>query len=422
LARSSAAHLVLTLALAATVLVIGVASASALVLRLHNGRTISYRPVSGALAPSPFASRARSKARLLEYHGGPIMPSNTNYAVYWDPEGGPAYPAEYQSGLNTYFKDLAHDSGGLQNVDSVATQYSDSASQFANYNSKFGGALIDTDPYPVSGCAAAVTCFTDEQLQAELKAYVEKNKLPHNITTEYFLLTPPGVEDCAETTACSAGSSLPVYCAYHSFIPMGGGSIIYANDPYVTGIEGCDNGEHPNNKPSDGALEGGLSHEHNESITDPEINAWFDSKGEENGDKCRTFEEASEYGTPLGKAKDGSKYNQVINGDLYWYQQEWSNEGARCEQRLEKAPPTVTRVSPKRGRASEETPVTISGSGFSEATAVTFGGVGAKFKVLSPVAIQAFSPPHPRGTVDVIVSTPAGSSAATKKDRFKYVK
>src|SRR6202023_2506411 len=119
LARSSVPRLVLATALAATALVIAATSASALVLRLHNGRSISYRPVSGALAPSPFSSKATSKPHLLEYHGGPIMPSNTNYAVYWDPKGGPAYPAEYQSGINTYFEDLAHDSGGLQNVDSV---------------------------------------------------------------------------------------------------------------------------------------------------------------------------------------------------------------------------------------------------------------------------------------------------------------
>ena len=43
--------------------------------------------------------------------------SNTNYAVYWRPSNGPAYPADYQPGINRYFSDLAHDSGLATNVD-----------------------------------------------------------------------------------------------------------------------------------------------------------------------------------------------------------------------------------------------------------------------------------------------------------------
>ena len=117
---------------------------------------------------------------------------------------------------------------------------------------------------------------------------------------------------------------------------MGAGQLIYANDAFVTGNPGCDDENHPNG-PSDGVLEGGLSHEHNESITDPEPNsAWTDigGNGGENGDKCRTFKASSEFGPVLGKAPNGAKYNQVINGHLYWYQQEWSNQGRTCLQRF----------------------------------------------------------------------------------------
>src|SRR5205823_4440325 len=183
----------------------------------------------------------------------------------------------------------------------------------------------------------------------------------HDLTHEYFVLTPPEVEDCFEASSfeCSAGSTSPVYCAYHNFITLTGGPLVYANDPYVTGNAGCDDGEHPNNKPSDGALQGGLSHEHNESITDPELNAWFASSGAENGDKCRTFNETTEFGAPLGTAPDGSRYNQVVNSSLYWYQQEWSNEGLACLQRLAVGAPAVTKVTPKTGPVNGGTAVTI---------------------------------------------------------------
>jgi hypothetical protein len=161
----------------------------------------------------------------LDYNGGPVMPSNTNYTIYWQPSGAPAYPAGYETGVNEYLENLAHDSGGTSNVDSVSGQYNDAAGQFASYSSHFGGALIDTDPYPANGCTRAAICLTDEQLQAELTAFVTAHGLPRDLTHEYFLLTPPGVEDCftAQGKECSAGTSKPVYCAYHGNIPLGGG-------------------------------------------------------------------------------------------------------------------------------------------------------------------------------------------------------
>jgi hypothetical protein len=123
-----------------------------------------------------------------------------------------------------------------------------------------------------------------------------------------------------------------VYCAYHGNIPAGEGQIIYSNDPYVTGILGCDDGNHPNGTSADGALQGGLSHEHDESITDPEPNnAWTDFGGIEGeiGDKC-----AGANGAAVGTAGNGASYNQVVNGHFYWYQEEWSNQTHQCLQRL----------------------------------------------------------------------------------------
>jgi IPT/TIG domain/PKD domain len=340
------ARAALIAALSASILAAAAASAPARIVHLENGKTLSYLPLAGTPGAAPLDEFFTN----LDYNGGPVMASNSNYAFYWDPAGAPAYPSDYQPGVNRYFGDLAHDSGGHANVDSISTQYNDAAGEFAAYESHFAGVIIDTDPYPANGCKRAAICLTDAQLQAELSKYVGAHGLPADLAHEYFLLTPPGVEDCFEATGheCSAGSSSPVYCAYHGNIPVGGGGeVIYSNDPYVNEIEGCDDGNHPNGTSSDAALQGGLSHEHNESITDPEPNnAWTDigSFTGEIGDKCRTFEPASEFGPPLGKAKNGAKYNQDINGHFYWYQQEWSNQRHRCMQRLTftGAEPTAT--------------------------------------------------------------------------------
>ncbi len=343
---STGVRLTATALLCAGLLVAGASSASAVIVHLPHGKTLSYQPLRGAASALAFTPFDRFFSNL-DYNGGPVMASNSNYTFYWDPAGAPSYPAEYQSGVNQYLEDLAHDSGGAQNVDSVSTQYNDAAGAFANYESHFAGAILDTDPYPANGCSRAPICLTDAQLQAELSKYVLAHGLPHDLAHEYFLLSPPGVEDCFEAAGneCSAGSSKPVYCAYHGSIPLAEGEIVYANDPYVTGNTGCDDGKHPTGKPSDGALQGGLSHEHNESITDPEPNnAWTDigGSGGEVGDKC----DASK-GAALGAAPNGAPYNQVINGHEYWYQQEWSNQGSECLQRftLSGAEPTASFTS-----------------------------------------------------------------------------
>jgi hypothetical protein len=397
------------------------AGASALIVRLPNGRNISIQPRRGHLPTLPGTTGLNSTTNLT-YHGGPVMSSNTNYAFYWAPSGSPVYPAEYQSGVDQFFEDLSHDSGGQQNVDSVAVQYTDSSGQAASYDSHFAGAIVDTDPYPANGCSRAPICLTDAQIEAELSAYISAHGLPRDLAHEYFVLTPPTVEDCFEASGleCSAGTSAGAYCAYHGSFNSGGGVIVYANDPYVTGIEGCDTGEHPNDKPSDGVIMGGLSHEHNESITDPELDAWYGSNGEENGDKCRTFVESSEYGTPLGTAPDGARFNQLINGHEYWYQQEWSNEGSVCKQRLGLTAPVVSKLGPSKGPVGGGTQVKITGTGFTGATSVHFGAKAASFTVTSSTKIVATAPAGTVGTVDVTVTNQIGTSAITTADRYKY--
>ncbi len=413
--------------------VLGLGSGDAFALIVHlKGKTLGYQPLPGAapalITPLVNAKPPSGKAKAgkpLEYNGGPVMTSNTNYALYWDPSGAPTYPAGYEQGLDKYFEDLAHDSGGNKNTDSVLTQYYDTAGEHANYDSHFGGALIDTDPYPANGCSAAPICFTDQQLRTEIAKYVEGHGLPTGLSHEYFMLTPSGVESCFEAAghACSAGAGHAAYCAYHGYISASAGTIVYANDPYVDGTE-CDFGEeHPNGNPSDATIGGGLSHEHSESVTDPELDAWYDVKGEEIGDKCRTFKESTEYGEPLGYASNGAKYNQIIDGGLYYYQQEWSNEAGGCAQRSAVLP-IVQKITPKKGAPGGGTTVTITGSNFAGPATVDFGEVAAtEVTVESSTSLTAVSPPGVAGSkVNVTVTTSAGTSAVVKKVSFKYLK
>jgi hypothetical protein len=84
-------------------------------------------------------------------------------------------------------------------------------------------------------------------------------------------------------------------------------------------------------------------------------------------------------------------------------------------------PPAVSGVSPGGGPASGGTPVTVTGSGFGGATAVTFGATAAaSFTPGTGNQLTATSPAG-TGTVDVTVTTPAGTSGANPADRFTYL-
>jgi IPT/TIG domain/Cep192 domain 4 len=89
------------------------------------------------------------------------------------------------------------------------------------------------------------------------------------------------------------------------------------------------------------------------------------------------------------------------------------------------APPpssvSVSGVSPVSGPAGGGTGVVITGRGFTGATGVSFGGTAATNFTVDPAAahITATSPPG-TGTVDITVTTPAGTSPASPADQFAY--
>jgi len=84
--------------------------------------------------------------------------------------------------------------------------------------------------------------------------------------------------------------------------------------------------------------------------------------------------------------------------------------------------PTVTNVSPNAGSTSGGTTVTITGTNFNNTSvAVHFGATAAiSVTVVSDTSITAVSPAHALGTVDVTVTTNAGTSATSSADHFTY--
>jgi len=235
--------------------------------------------------------------------------------------------------------------------------------------------------FPSSGCTDPLgntsICLTDAQLRTEITHAISVNGWTSSATHMFFIYTPRGVTSCFDGSQGICAYNY--YCAYHSNIGNGGGATIYGNMAYPVydGFDLCEdesNAQHPNGDgPADIVLST-TSHEHNEAITEPEVDpdftGWYDDNdfvtGGENGDKCAYY-----YGKSTGRS--GARYNQTINGDPYYLQLEWSNSNVDCVAKY--SGPLVSGLSPNHGVVGQ--PVQIKGKNLGTVTGVTFNGTAA---------------------------------------------
>ena len=325
---------------------------------------------SPATAPRNFDGAPEGGGPLLK-HSGPVMHSSNTHVIYWDPNG--EFTTTTKGIVNGFFTNVAHDSGLASNVFGVAGQYTDGSGNAA-YNSTFAGALVDGDAYPASGCTVPKEvdlgppyseCLTDSQLQAELSTYIGAHSLTKGSTQLYFLLLPHTVATCLPEKEVEPGvfihpCSNNFFCAYHSIISGGtSNEIVYADIPFslldTEWAKGCQDDGHagiqqpsPDNaggkntetRFADVALKY-ISHEYIEATTDPQLNAWFDAKGLEIGDKCNGvspdlaedgigYDKNAFLPTLGGSAGSGNLFNQSIDTGSYYLQSEWDNAGKAC--------------------------------------------------------------------------------------------
>jgi hypothetical protein len=324
--------------------------ASAKVTRTPSGHPVSIMVRPGTASSS--TSRTASGALLLS-HGGPVLTGETPYLVYWAPTGH-SITASSVSLMNRYLGDVAADSGrSTTNVYSVLAQYGSPYSQTFNASAQ---AVLDTHAYPSKqgGCklAAGMTaCVTDAAIQTELASLIAAHRLPSpsapgsGSTPIFFVITPVDVNVCLSGGSCVSNS----FCAYHDYFALGGSDVLYASVPFsvfASSSKGCQTDgnsiyETPVGPGGDQAynIADDLSHELSETITDPLINAWYTTNGYEVGDLCEAYGATADpgkglsplaYSPAFGVASTGYLYDQVINGDQYYNQTEYSNGAGQC--------------------------------------------------------------------------------------------
>jgi hypothetical protein len=326
------------LVLAAALLAAGVVAvnASAIVVPATASQSaVGFFPSIGYVQSHHVACTTSCSA-LLFHSGGVVQHGEREYMVFWMPAGH-YMPPSYRSGLSTFLSDYASADYLPGNPFSVAQQYSDKsgpggALRFVPYALVNGGVIVDTNPYPASACTDPGTsvCLSDAQIQTEIKSVVQARGLPENLNTEYTLFTPVGVGSCFTGSSSCAYTT---FCGYHGVFNGASGPIVYANMPWAYMVNGCDvNMAFGTGFANGSAIDpevGVWSHELIETMTDVQLNAWYDSSGNEIGDKCAYNYNGTTLGSMTGLPNNGLGFwDTGAAGDEYLLQTEFSNRNS----------------------------------------------------------------------------------------------
>jgi hypothetical protein len=223
----------------------------------------------------------------ISYHGGPVLGTPNVYLIWYgnwnqsnssDTAAGQQIVRDFLHGLSGspyYVTNASY--GTPSGMFSVQEEYTDSYSQG--------------------------TQLSDSGVQAVVTHAMSSGSLPKDTNGIYFVLTS---SDVAETSGfCSQ------YCGWHTYGTISGSNIKYA---FVGNAYRCLNAcaaqtVGPNDNAGVDGMVSVIAHELEESNTDPDLNAWYDSRGYEDADKC-----AWTFGSKQTRASSGAYYNMTLPG------------------------------------------------------------------------------------------------------------
>ena len=220
-------------------------------------------PASGFVPANAHAAKPGGGGHLflLNWYGGPVMHSTTVVPVYWGTKwNNGTFVGDKVSGLDTFYKGV----GGTDYLHTNSEYYDGGGNVNTSSVSK-GGNLTDATATP-SG-APSTTAVLNE---------VAKMTGGRPAAGAYYPVY-------SDQPRGSAG-----YCAWHSSGTINGIQVEFGFFFNLDGDPGCDPQAPTNIGHSQGlsALANVSGHELSEMLTDPQLNAWYDTKGAENSDKC----------------------------------------------------------------------------------------------------------------------------------------
>jgi hypothetical protein len=284
---------------------LGAAAASAQIVPDPNGEkddkgVVKLKSVHGIVKnASPFGGFTNG----IRYHGGPVMLGTTNIYYIW-------YGNWSGNTATTILTDLASNINGSPYFN-INTTYYDASSTHVSNAVNYGTSATDNYSYGTS--------LTDSQIQSVVANAINRGALPKDTHGVYFVLTS------ADVTASSGFCTQ--YCGWHTHGTIAGMDIKYA---FIGNPDRCPSAcaaqtTSPNGNLGADGMASIIAHELEESVTDPDLNAWWDNRGYENADKC-----AWTFGTTYVTG-NGSYANMKLGVRDYLIQRNWVNaSGGYC--------------------------------------------------------------------------------------------
>jgi hypothetical protein len=277
-------------------------SSSAMVVRKSEmglrGRTEQGIAAAGTIT--------KAGANGINFNGGAVMTAaTTNVYVIW-----------YGTWTNTTKTSTIADFLGTIGTSpyyNINTTYTDKAGVKVKNSVTLAGTTTDA-------ASQGTTNLSDAQIQTIVSTAITGGKLAKDTNGLYFVLTSADV---------TKSGFLTQYCGWHASATIGGTNIKYSfvGDPTGASLANCagQTTASPNGDPGADAMVSVIAHELEETVTDPNLNAWYDSRGRENGDKC-----AWTFGTTYA-ATGGGVANMKLGARDFLVQQNWLNaSGGKC--------------------------------------------------------------------------------------------
>ncbi len=238
----------------------------------------------------------------INYHGGPVMNGLTKvYVLYYG-----TWTANQMTIVNSLLQTL----GGTPTFRTNTTYYSLSGTTKSYVQNSVTLMSTHVDNYSLG------KTLSDANIQTLVGNAITAGWFPKDTNAVYFVLTAPDVKESS-----GFGSR---YCGWHTHGTIGGSDIKYSfvGNPATIAPAGCGVvTPSPNGDGGVDAMTSVIFHELSEAVTDPDLNAWYDTAGNENADKC-----AWKFGTLLSAA-NGANYNVSFGGRNWKLQQNWVNAG-----------------------------------------------------------------------------------------------
>ena len=235
----------------------------------------------------------------INYHNGPVMRNGVNIYYIW--YGNWAQDATANAILTDYAKNV----GGSPYFN-INTTYGDTVGNVPNTNIQYGASVSDS--------GSLGTSLSDSKIWTLVTNALSAGTLPTDPNGVYFVLTAPYV---AETSGF-----LTQYCGWHTYNYYGSTPIKYSfvGNPAAKLSACAAQSTGPNGDAQADAMVSVIAHELEEAASDPQLNAWYDSTGAENADKC-----AWTFGSTY--TVNGAAANMKIGPRDYLIQRNWVNAG-----------------------------------------------------------------------------------------------